>query len=225
MPKKKEVLGIGFWKACVGIHASISIPKKERLLSFYIVSTHGDAVHTYVKGARSERELLNRFYSHGYSVLRSAGSGVNSLGPDIIAIKDRNCLAFECKAWEKSRLSIDHEGFEKLLKWKENTKFPTYVAWRMNKIGWYFIELEEMKKGEKDYSITKKKTLEIGRDWMKLGIACEKEVSGSGEKQNGLKERSAESAEAIRNNAGEKAKLELDGILLESITESSIAEV
>ena len=78
---------------------------------------------------------------------------------------------------------------------------------------------------EKDYSITKKKTLEIGRDWMKLGIACEKEVSGSGEKQNGLKERSAESAEAIRNNAGEKAKLELDGILLESITESSIAEV
>ena len=82
-----------------------------------------------------------------------------------------------------------------------------------------------MKKGEKDYSITKKKTLEIGRDWMRLGISCEKEVSGSGEKQNGLKERSAESAEAIRNNAGEKAKLELDGILLESITKSSIAEV
>ena len=202
---------------------SISIPKEERLLSFYIVSTHGDAVHTYVKGARSERELLNRFYSHGYSVLRSAGSGVNSLGPDIIAIKDRNCLAFECKAWEKSRLSIDHEGFEKLLRWKENTKFPTYVAWRMNKIGWYFIELEEMKKGEKDYSITKKRTLEIGRDWRRLGVVGE-EGAETAEKRNSREENLTKSADTIRNNAEENSKLELDGILLESITENAITE-
>jgi Holliday junction resolvase len=131
-------------------------------------------MHTYVKGARSERELLNRFYSLGYSVMRSAGSGVNSLGPDILAIKDGVCLAFECKAWERNRLSIDMEGFEKIRKWKENTKFPTYVAWRMNNRGWYFIELEEMKKGEKDYSITKKKTLEIGRDWERLGFGHQK---------------------------------------------------
>ena len=142
-------------------------------------------MHTYVKGARSERELLNRFYSHGYSVIRSAGSGVNSLGPDIIAIKDKVCLAFECKAWEKNRLSIDYEGFEKLLKWKENTKFPTYVAWRMNKIGWYFIELEEMKKGEKDYSITKKKTIEIGRDWNSLKIKAPVEIPKAIAVENG----------------------------------------
>ncbi len=189
-----------------------------------MVSTHGDIVHTYVKGARSERELLNRFYSHGYSVLRSAGSGVNSLGPDIIAIKDRNCLAFECKAWEKSRLSIDHEGFDKLLKWKENTKFPTYVAWRMNKIGWYFIELEEMKKGERDYSITKKRTLEIGRDWFKLGVSCEKGVSGSEEGKVSLKDKPAGNDEAVRSNAVERNGLELNGILLEGITENAVAE-
>jgi Holliday junction resolvase len=131
-------------------------------------------MHTYIKGARTERELLNRFYSCGYSVLRSAGSGVSSLCPDIIAIKDGVCLAFECKAWERNRLSIDHEGFEKLRKWKENTKFPTFVAWRMNNVGWYFIELEEMKKGEKDYSITKKRTVEIGRDWDSLGFGLPK---------------------------------------------------
>ncbi len=134
-------------------------------------------MHTYVKGARSERELLNRFYSLGYSVIRSAGSGVNSLGPDILAIKNGVCLAFECKAWEKNRLSIDYEGFEKLLKWKENTKFPTYVAWRMNNVGWYFIELEEMKKGGKDYSITKKKTVEIGRNWDALKTGSPEEAA------------------------------------------------
>ena len=129
-------------------------------------------MHTYAKGARSERELLNRFHEAGYSVLRSAGSGVNSLGPDILVLKDGICLAFECKAWERNRLSIDFEGFEKLRKWKDNTRFPTYVAWRMNGMGWFFIELEEMKKGEKDYSITRKKTLEIGRKWESLGVAA-----------------------------------------------------
>lgn len=120
-------------------------------------------MHRYLKGARGERELLNKFHSMGYSVIRSAGSGVSSLCPDILVLKDRLCLSFECKAWERNRLSIDKEGFEKLRRWKENTRFPTYVAWRMNNMGWYFIELEEMKEGGVDWSVTKKKTLEIGR--------------------------------------------------------------
>ena len=106
---------------------------------------------------------MNRFYGLGYSVLRSAGSGVNALGPDIIAIKDKICLSFECKAWEKNRLSIDHEAYAKLYEWEQNTKFPTYIAWRMNGKGWFFIKLDELKHGEKDHSITKIKTLEINR--------------------------------------------------------------
>ena len=96
-------------------------------------------------------------------MLRSAGSGVNALGPDIIAIKDKICLSFECKAWEKNRLSIDHEAYAKLYEWEQNTKFPTYIAWRMNGKGWFFIKLDELKHGEKDHSITKIKTLEINR--------------------------------------------------------------
>ncbi len=123
----------------------------------------GDCLHRYMKGARSERELLNRLYENGWSVLRSAGSGVNALGPDIIAVKDRLMLAFECKAWEKNRLSIDPDAYEKLREWHDNTKFPTYVAWRMNGKGWFFVTLDELKHGDKDHSITKLRTLEINR--------------------------------------------------------------
>ena len=123
----------------------------------------GDWLHRYMKGARSERELLNRLYGQGWSVLRSAGSGVNALGPDIIAVKDRFMLAFECKAWEKNRLSIDPEAYAKLRQWHDNTKFPTYIAWRMNGKGWFFVTLDELKHGEKDHSITKIRTLEINR--------------------------------------------------------------
>lgn len=120
-------------------------------------------MHRYVKGARSERELLNRLYDNGYSVIRAAGSGVNALGPDIVAIKDQFCMAFECKAWEKNRLSIDPDAYQKLREWADNTKFPTYVAWRMNGKGWFFVTLDELKHGEKDHSITKIRTLEINR--------------------------------------------------------------
>lgn len=123
----------------------------------------GDCMHRYDKGARSERELLNRLYENGWSVLRSAGSGVNALGPDLIAVKDRNMLAFECKAWEKNRLSIDPEAYEKLREWNENTKFPTYIAWRMNGRGWFFVTLDELKQGERDRSITRTRALEINR--------------------------------------------------------------
>ncbi len=120
-------------------------------------------MHRYVKGARSERELLNTFYEMGYSVIRSAGSGVNALGPDIIALKDREALCIECKAWESGSLSLDPDQYNKLIEWEKNTSFPTYVAWRMNGRGWFFIKLGEFRKTEKNFTVTMKKTMEINR--------------------------------------------------------------
>ena len=120
-------------------------------------------MYRYGKGARYERELLNKLYDQGYSVMRGAGSGVNSLGPDIIAIKNGVCLSFECKAWDRNRVCLDLEGYEKLHKWQENTGFPAYLAWRMSGKGWFFIKLDELKQGEKDYSITRIRAMEINR--------------------------------------------------------------
>lgn len=118
----------------------------------------------YNKGARAERELLNYLASIGYSVIRAAGSGVNSLSPpDLIAIKKGKGMAFECKAWDSTSLSIDHEKFSSLKAWKDNTGMDTYMAWRMNGEGWYFIELEEMSKTEKNYTVTKRTATGIGR--------------------------------------------------------------
>ncbi|MGI0141413.1 MAG: hypothetical protein ACREBF_02045 [Candidatus Micrarchaeales archaeon] len=120
-------------------------------------------MNRYVKGARGERELLNRFYELGYSVIRSAGSGVNSISPDILVMKDGKGFAFECKAWDRSTISIEHEKYDSLKKWEDNTKLPTFMAWRMNNMGWFFIRLQEMHKNDRSWSITKKKALSIGR--------------------------------------------------------------
>ncbi|MBI4399900.1 hypothetical protein HY570_04075 [Candidatus Micrarchaeota archaeon] len=108
----------------------------------------------YGKGARGERELINFFFSKGFSVIRAAGSGVNSLSPDLLVFKKEKKYAFECKAWDKSRVEIEREKFVALQQWQENTEMRTFVGWRLNRKGWYFIPLEEMKEGNKTYSMT-----------------------------------------------------------------------
>ncbi len=117
----------------------------------------------YDKGARSERELLSILYESGYSVLRSAGSGVNALSPDLIAMKKGKCIVIECKAWEKGSLSLAPDQFGKILEWEANTEFPTFVAWRMNGKGWFFIKPEEFERGKSNYNITRKKVLGVNR--------------------------------------------------------------
>lgn len=117
----------------------------------------------YPKGARSERELLNFLHEKNYSVIRSAGSGVNSISPDVVAIRGGKGLAFECKAWDRGSLSIEPEKFNSLQEWERNTGMGTYMAWRMSGEGWFFIKLDEMKRTEKNYTVTKKVAVQIGR--------------------------------------------------------------
>ncbi len=117
----------------------------------------------YDKGARSERELLNMLDQKGYSVLRSAGSGVNALSPDLIALRKGKGLVIECKAWEKSSLSLAPEQFEKILEWETRTEFPTFVAWRMNGMGWFFIKPAEFVRGKSNWNVTRRNVLQRNR--------------------------------------------------------------
>ncbi len=117
----------------------------------------------YAKGARGERELLNEFYTRKYSVMRSAGSGVNAISPDIIAMKGRKGFAFECKAWDNTSLSIEPDKYEVLVEWEKNTGMDTFIAWRMSGKGWFFIRLGELRLAEKNYTVTRKTALEISR--------------------------------------------------------------
>ena len=122
-----------------------------------------DNVANYSKGARGERELLAILHENKYAVMRSAGSGINSISPDLIAIKEGKGLAFECKAWDSTSISIPHEKYESLLEWERNTFMPMLIGWRMNAKGWYFIKLSELTKTEKSYTVTMKNAMAINR--------------------------------------------------------------
>jgi len=117
----------------------------------------------YSKGARCERELLGVLHNNGYSVVRSAGSGVNSISPDLVAIRAGKGLAFECKAWKSTSVSIDPEKYQFLVQWQQNTNMKTFVAWRINGEGWFFVKLEELFRTEKNYTITMKNAKRINR--------------------------------------------------------------
>ena len=120
-------------------------------------------MNRYVKGARSERELISILKDRGYSVMRAAGSGVNSLSPDVIAFKDKKGFAFECKAWNDSGISIADDKIEALKEWERNTGMVTFVAWRMQGREWFFIKPDEIKKTPSSHRISKKEALRINR--------------------------------------------------------------
>jgi Holliday junction resolvase len=125
-------------------------------------------MHRYKKGARNERELIHLFEEKGYNVVRSAGSGVNAVSPDILVFRRGKQYAIECKAWDSDRVAIDHEKYNALLSWEENTGITTLLAWKMPYEGWYFAYLSELEKNEKSYSITKKRMIEINRRFDEL---------------------------------------------------------
>lgn len=122
----------------------------------------------YAKGARSERELISLFCERGFSVIRAAGSGVSSLCPDILVFRKGVQYAFECKAWESGSLSIERDKFRVLKDWENNTGITTFIAWRIGRVGWRFVYLDELEENPKSYTITMKRTLAIDRGLERL---------------------------------------------------------
>ncbi len=120
-------------------------------------------MHRYGKGARSERELIQIFSQNGFSVIRAAGSGVNSLSPDILVFRRGKQYALECKAWDNGRVSLELDKHAALKEWENNSGITTMLAWKMPYEGWYFLYLDELEKNERSYSITKTKAKEINR--------------------------------------------------------------
>ena len=118
---------------------------------------------TYSKGSRAERELIAYFSSKGFCVIRAAGSGVNSLSPDLLVFKQGMQFAFESKAHEKESLQIPKDQIEGLKKWQEISGITSLIAWRRNRKGWRFVPVHLFEENEKSYSFAWTKAEMIGK--------------------------------------------------------------
>jgi Holliday junction resolvase len=117
----------------------------------------------YAKGARSERELMELLAQRGFSVVRSAGSGVGYAAPDILAFRRGIAYAFECKAWAGKRIAISGEKFAQLKQWEGNTGINVLVGWRIARQGWRFFYLSELRESGENYAMQLEHALKAGK--------------------------------------------------------------
>ncbi len=118
---------------------------------------------SYRKGSRAERELIEYFSGKGFCVIRAAGSGVNSLSPDILVFRRGMQFGIEAKAHEKENLSIDREQFDNLKRWEDISGINCYIGWRRNREPWYFLPLAIFKENEKTYGINWENAKGLGK--------------------------------------------------------------
>ena len=121
------------------------------------------AFGTYKKGARAERELIHFFSAHGFEVMRAAGSGVNSLSPDLLAFRAGKQYAIECKAWDSGSLSFEKEKVRQMKKWEETTGITYFIGWRVSREGWFLFPVHLLEEQGKTYTITLAKAKLAGR--------------------------------------------------------------
>ncbi|MFA4983595.1 MAG: hypothetical protein WC588_05280 [Candidatus Micrarchaeia archaeon] len=121
------------------------------------------AFGTYRKGARAERELIAFFSGHGFEVIRAAGSGVNSLSPDLLAFRQGKQYAVECKAWDSSSLSFEKEKVAGMKRWEEVTGITYLIGWRVPREGWFLFPVHLLEEQGKTFTITLSKAKLAGR--------------------------------------------------------------
>jgi len=117
----------------------------------------------YKKGYRAEHELIDYFSKKDFCVIRAAGSGINSISPDILVFKRGVQMAIEAKAIEKENLNIYREQFENMKRWEEITGITCYIGWRRNRKPWILVPLSIFNESEKSFGINYTRAEMIGK--------------------------------------------------------------
>jgi Holliday junction resolvase len=120
-------------------------------------------IMSYRKGSRAEHELIDFFSEKGFCVIRAAGSGVNSLSPDILVFRRGMQMGIEAKAHEKTNLNIDREQFDNLKRWEDISGINCFIGWRRNREPWYFLPLSIFKESAKSYGINWENAQGLGK--------------------------------------------------------------
>ena len=107
------------------------------------------------RGTNAERELVHKFWAHGWACIRVAGSGSSRYAsPDLLAGNARRKLAIECKLTTDSAKYFDKREIEQLQLFSRTFGAEAWVAIKMDHI-WYFLNLEDMKETPAGYVVSK----------------------------------------------------------------------
>ncbi len=104
------------------------------------------------KGSCAERELIHMFWKEeGWSAHRIAGSGSSKYpSPDVIAGNRRRRLAIECKVTKFDYQYLGKEEVGMLKEFSDIFGAEPWIAVKFNRIGWYFLNPDDLKETEKN---------------------------------------------------------------------------
>ncbi len=105
------------------------------------------------RGFAHERDLVLKFWSHGFAVMRAPASGSKAkrvLYPDIVAIYKGRVIAVEVKTVREPRsIYIDGDQYEKLVEFSKRAGGEAYIAVKIIGSGeWIFIPIDKLVKTE-----------------------------------------------------------------------------
>lgn len=107
------------------------------------------------KGTNAERELLHKFWEHGWAGTRTAGSGNTSLpAPDLLVSNQEKSFALECKAFKKNHKYFEPEEILQLQHFSRLFGAEPIIAIKFNYQPWYFLKLEHLTKTNKKWALS-----------------------------------------------------------------------
>ncbi len=115
------------------------------------------------RGANAERELIHRFWEHGWAALRAAGSGSSRYpSPDIIASNNVRKLAIECKLTTDGKKYFPKQEINELKYFAEKFGAEPWVAVKFFREEWFFFTLDDARETEASFVVTREQARSRG---------------------------------------------------------------
>lgn len=106
------------------------------------------------KGSNAERDLIHKFNDNNWVAIRSAGSGSSQYpSPDILAGNNLRRVAIECKSTAEIKKYLTKKEVDELVFFAGKFGAEAWIAIKFDRMNWYFINIEDLDKTEKSYSI------------------------------------------------------------------------
>jgi Holliday junction resolvase len=106
------------------------------------------------KGSIAERDLIHKFNDNEWVAIRSAGSGSQRYPcPDVLAGNNLRRVAIECKATAATKQYLTKKEVEELVFFANKFGAEAWIAVKFDRMDWYFINIEDLDKSDKSYSI------------------------------------------------------------------------
>jgi Holliday junction resolvase len=106
------------------------------------------------RGTNAERDLIHRFWEHGWAAMRSAGSGSQHFpSPDVIAGNNVRKLAIECKLTTEQKKYFPKQEIEELKYFAQKFGCEPWVGLKFFRKEWMFFSLEDLDETPASYVI------------------------------------------------------------------------